>query len=535
MNKKITFILAIIAILSGSSTLVKGEKQIVTVNSYTYSAGATKPETPTSTLGKFYNQANKLDLELNSSSKSVYSYNAKGQVDTLIKYSWNANTNTWSISSKTGYEYDEAGQMTRANTYNINTDTLMSYIHYLNYEKGQYKDAKTMNYNGTAVTYWAHYDYTFDGDLVTEAIRSYKPNEETANYIDKTIYSYSNGKRTGAEVQAYVSGEWQSGISGTTTETYSYDAEGLLFKTVKSSISRYGTYIDETENIYGDLQSAYAPLNLTASVKTGAGVPVNTVELNWTASPSAAITGYKVICDSIVADVVSGTTFTTATTVQNGKHEFAVIAIAGSDYKNISNRVSLDVLDEGVKPAENLKVTGISDKLESDGSYNVTVTWDAATTNSVKTSYKIYYAEYYSVTATESPATINMASYICEGTNTEGDLYGKDIAIYVVAIYETGIAEKSNIVTVNPFNKTLSALQNVKKAATIVAYPNPATDVILLSDQAVVSEVYSLTGKKVKSVKNVSIINVSDLSSGIYLIKTINPDGQPTTQKIVVK
>jgi hypothetical protein len=537
MNRKITFLSALVAVIFiASATEARGEKQIVTENKYSYQEGAEKPATPSSSLNKFYNQANKLDLELNAtSSKSVYSYNAQGLTDTLFKYSWNANTKTWSLSSKTGYEYDdETGLLTRAVTYNVNTDTITGYIEYLNYENGFYQDAKTMNYNGTSVSYWAHYDYTFDdGGLLIEQIRSYKPDEETANPIDKTIYTYSGNQRATAEVQAYVNGEWQSDTSGTSRDTYTYDGDGLLVRTVRSSISRYGTYIEETENVYGDLQATYAPTGLTAALKTGAGAPVNTVELQWTASASTAVTGYRVICDSIVADVVTGTSFTTSTTVMNGKHSYAVIALVGSDFKNISNQVILDVLDEGVKPAKNLTVTDISDKDEDDGSYNVTVAWEAAQTNSVITGYRVYYTDYSYISAEASSAVVNLPYYLCEGTNSDGDLEGKEVKIFVVAVYETGIADKSNVVTVIPFSKTIVGLQTIKKEAALAAYPNPAVD-ILNFPEPVSGYLYNAAGNPVKVLKNESSISVSGLPSGLYVVKTGKENGSAAI-KVIIK
>jgi hypothetical protein len=535
MNRKVTFLPVLIAVIFiASATEAKGEKQIVTENKYNYPEGSEKPATPSLSLNKFYNQANKPDTELNATSKSVYSYSDQGLTDTIFNYSWDSNTKTWSLSTKTGYEYDATGLMTRAVTYNVNTDTIMNYIEYLNYEKGLYQDAKTMNYDGTNVTYWAHYDYTFDdNNLLTEQIRSYKPNEETTNPIEKTIYTYSGNQRASAEVQAYVNGQWQSDVIGTGRYTYTYDTGGLLVKTVKSSISRYGTYIEETENIYGDIQAAYAPTGLTAALKTGAGAPVNTVELQWTASTSAAVTGYRVICDSIVAGVVTGTSFTTSTTVMNGKHSYAVIALVGSDFKNISNHVTLDVLDEGVKPAKNLEVTDISDKSEDDGSYNVTVAWNSDQTSSVITGYRVYYTDYSYISTTASPTVVNLPSYLCEGTNSEGDLEGKEVKIFVVAVYETGIADKSNVVTVIPFSKTIVGLQTVKKEATVAAYPNPAVDILNFSEP-VSGYLYNAAGNPVKVLKNESSIPVSGLPSGLYVVKAGKGNGSAAI-KVIVK
>ncbi|MCT4586878.1 MAG: T9SS type A sorting domain-containing protein [Carboxylicivirga sp.] len=73
---------------------------------------------------------------------------------------------------------------------------------------------------------------------------------------------------------------------------------------------------------------------------------------------------------------------------------------------------------------------------------------------------------------------------------------------------------------------------NEETMVTPVCYPNPATDIITISNIKQINTIgiYSLTGVLVKeytiSSKNELELNVSDLSSGIYLIKL--EDGQST-------
>jgi pectate lyase len=95
----------------------------------------------------------------------------------------------------------------------------------------------------------------------------------------------------------------------------------------------------------------------------------------------------------------------------------------------------------------------------------------------------------------------------------------------------------ANLFYIKTSYATLGLGQNVQ-AAKLTLYPNPVTDQLYLSssDQKIKNvTIYSLNGSLVKSIKNeVDSIDVSDLTSGNYLVKVTTDQGS-FTQKIIKK
>ena len=80
-------------------------------------------------------------------------------------------------------------------------------------------------------------------------------------------------------------------------------------------------------------------------------------------------------------------------------------------------------------------------------------------------------------------------------------------------------------------DELVSGTDVVNKQSSIHVYPNPATDVLYINDYFGSATIYSVTGAVVMEVENVNeSINISNLSSGVYLIQT-----EDVTTKFVVK
>jgi len=77
----------------------------------------------------------------------------------------------------------------------------------------------------------------------------------------------------------------------------------------------------------------------------------------------------------------------------------------------------------------------------------------------------------------------------------------------------------------------LSVSERTKE--TFSMYPNPATDLITLSERSDV-KIYSITGQVVMSVQNVSQLNVETLKSGIYFVEA-NANGQKFVNKLLIQ
>ncbi len=70
----------------------------------------------------------------------------------------------------------------------------------------------------------------------------------------------------------------------------------------------------------------------------------------------------------------------------------------------------------------------------------------------------------------------------------------------------------------------------------VVVYPNPVVDYVCVAGDVVSCDVFDLVGKRVFSVStNINKIAVSDLPSGIYMMRFLTKNGNVVTKKIVKK
>ena len=68
----------------------------------------------------------------------------------------------------------------------------------------------------------------------------------------------------------------------------------------------------------------------------------------------------------------------------------------------------------------------------------------------------------------------------------------------------------------------------------VVVYPNPVTDNVYVVGNVASCEIYDLVGKRVKTVwTNMDKISVTDLQSGIYMMRFVMKNGNVVTKKIV--
>lgn len=70
----------------------------------------------------------------------------------------------------------------------------------------------------------------------------------------------------------------------------------------------------------------------------------------------------------------------------------------------------------------------------------------------------------------------------------------------------------------------------------VVVYPNPVVDYVCVAGDVVSCEVYDLVGKCVKTIStNINKIAVTDLPSGIYMMRFLTKNGNVVTKKIIKK
>jgi len=77
---------------------------------------------------------------------------------------------------------------------------------------------------------------------------------------------------------------------------------------------------------------------------------------------------------------------------------------------------------------------------------------------------------------------------------------------------------------------------STNRADAVKIYPNPAVNNLYISSKSEVRKVviYNVVGKQVKEYSNVlQSVNVSDLKSGVYMIKTTDANGKSVTSKFM--
>ncbi len=86
------------------------------------------------------------------------------------------------------------------------------------------------------------------------------------------------------------------------------------------------------------------------------------------------------------------------------------------------------------------------------------------------------------------------------------------------------------------FTTSLTTSVDDSKASKFAIYPNPAKDILQVSGVDVASvKIYSLTGQMVKEVQNSSIVNVSDIETGIYVLDVKDRDDNKYKELILIE
>ena len=127
---------------------------------------------------------------------------------------------------------------------------------------------------------------------------------------------------------------------------------------------------------------------------------------------------------------------------------------------------------------------------------------------------------FYGGTPPYSPLWLNEENYV----SFEEDISGIDPGLYVLTLLDSHDCRIYAIIEILDMTTGLPVLP--EDAVTI--YPNPVStslhiDTRLTGDYTV--DVYSLLGVKAGSWKNVSEVNVNELSSGMYIVRIDNAEG----------
>jgi len=120
-----------------------------------------------------------------------------------------------------------------------------------------------------------------------------------------------------------------------------------------------------------------------------------------------------------------------------------------------------------------------------------------------------------------------------EGTDVKVTLADGKVLINDAEVTVADLEADNGVVHVINAVLTYEGLSvNEKAKATFSIFPNPATDMINLSERADV-KIYSITGQLVMSMQDVSQVNVETLKSGLYFVEATS-NGQRFLDKLLV-
>ena len=87
---------------------------------------------------------------------------------------------------------------------------------------------------------------------------------------------------------------------------------------------------------------------------------------------------------------------------------------------------------------------------------------------------------------------------------------------------------------ISAYNANVVGVEDINENANIFLYPNPASSELHISGLQEVTNVsvFNMLGQKVLSTKTQNMINVSDLSTGMYVV-TIDNNGVKKTMRFI--
>lgn len=181
--------------------------------------------------------------------------------------------------------------------------------------------------------------------------------------------------------------------------------------------------------------------------------------------------------------------------------------------------------------ASGVMYLGYNNNFQAPSTANSTNTWYHIVYTYDGTNAKIYKNGSFLGTTTKSWNTLNNSDAFDLGVGVGGELWFDgsidDLKIYNYALSDSQVATLYNQETLAVGNASI-------KNKEINVYPNPVKDILNIKSDSEISkvEVFSLEGKKLKE-SNQNKIDVSQLTSGVYIIKTTDNKGNIQTNKFI--
>lgn len=98
-----------------------------------------------------------------------------------------------------------------------------------------------------------------------------------------------------------------------------------------------------------------------------------------------------------------------------------------------------------------------------------------------------------------------------------------------------GYSASTMVADIKMLFASASGISEVTIGGNVKVYPNPATEVIYIENEAAKAQMFTLAGQQVFAGENVNSIDVKDMPAGIYMLRTTDAQGNIANTKIVKK
>lgn len=285
-----------------------------------------------------------------------------------------------------------------------------------------------------------------------------------------------------------------------------------------------------TNNGCGNQQGVSVPTNLVAVRDEN---NPNDINVSWEGVPEEGY-GYNIYRDGILNHtVISGTSFVDHNAPMGGHCYYAVFLSLGGENMESSNESCANAGD-GCYPATNLNV-------EETAQHKVKVVWERPEITDGLSGFYVYRKgendeDYVKIKTAGSSAT----NYTDAGLTEEGYYNYKVVAYYhSIECYSAPAAwiDDPNQFYVTAYYDPTGLGESI--AHKVSLFPNPTKDSFTIEGEDLQKVmVYNTVGQMVYSGScqgNSAVINLSDVESGLYMVRVITANGETTKKLSVIR
>lgn len=448
------------------------------------------------------------------------------------------------------YEYDSNGRITL-----LNDETTLSKISYEWDGDNLIKETKSYLRNGTKDDWYTMSEFIYSDFLPNAKNCPLKMESDGAydSYKYAGVYTYDdNNNKT-----SFTTYKFDDSKKG--KEEWKYNEDGKLIEHIKYEVKNddFVAAGRTTYTIDGNDTKVVAEGGMTYKIRTEAECLPETAPLNFRiediSTPNSANT-FKLSCDIPTSQTITnpawdiyrdgmkisrvkatdGTITYTDQEVSNGMHDYFIQTVSedGMTY-NISTGVTKDLKTE-LAPVTDVKGV-MYEKVAASEDLNVTISWTAPVSTYIVEGYNLYLGASKMPTNTVLQGA-DIIHTLITGTETVVNFGPAEYPntwiqnVTIEAVYATGRI-KTAPVSINVNDLPDYASINESEMTPVIEING---NELLINGEYQLLNMYNVNGTLVKTANGISNIDISSLSTGMYMIR-IDNNGKLCTVKVIKK